>query len=300
MPHATPRPWSPRIFRAALLAASATFGLFAVPFEPITSVAESQGAKATPSASAETDEKTARAYFAAGDGHYRAGRFEEAAADFLKAYALSKKPALLLNAYFAYRDLGDDERAAAALRQYLAEEKDVDDRATLEGRLAGHEKRVAERRELERQAAERLEAQRRAEEEARQTKLAQAEARKAEDAGPGVWPWVLVGVGGAAVVGGVVSAVVASGKHSDLEEACPGDVCPAGVDLADRRSDVKLFAGLADGLLFGGAALAGAGLVWWLLSGSGETEAAGADAGRAQFTGGCLKAGCFVGAQGSF
>src|SRR5690606_17209085 len=61
------------------------------------------------------DDATAKAHFDAGSGHYTAGRFDEAGAEFMKAYELSKRPKLLFNAYLAFRDGGNDVWAAKVL-----------------------------------------------------------------------------------------------------------------------------------------------------------------------------------------
>ena len=249
------------------------------------------------------DDATARAHFAAGDGHYQSGRFEEAAVEFMKAYELSKRPALLFNAYLAYRDLGQDVPAADLLRRYLADEKNVPTRATLEARLKAHEAKIAERKVWEEQEAARIAEQKRSDDEARQKELvAQREAEAEAARGPGVLPWVLVGVGGAAIVGGVVSGIVASGKQSDLEDDCPGDICPGDVDLDGRSSSVKLFAGLADGLVIGGVVMAGAGVLWLLLASDDDGAEAESTpkAGDVQLVGGCTPSGCLAGAAGRF
>lgn len=54
--------------------------------------------------------------------------------------------------------------------------------------------------------------------------------------GPGVWPWVAFGVGGAGLlVGGITGAMVIS-KHSDLSSKCPGGTC-----TPDQQSSVDSY-----------------------------------------------------------
>ena len=54
--------------------------------------------------------------------------------------------------------------------------------------------------------------------------------------GPGVWPWVAFGVGGAGLlVGGITGAMVIS-KHSDLSGKCPGGTC-----TTDQQSNVDSY-----------------------------------------------------------
>jgi len=93
------------------------------------------------------------------------------------------------------------------------------------------------------------------------------EAPRAEQS-PSVVPWVVAGVGGAMVVVGAITGVVALGKQSDISTACPNDVCPASFDLAGARSSAKTFIGVTDVLLIGGGVLAAAGITWGILSSS--------------------------------
>ena len=87
-------------------------------------------------------------------------------------------------------------------------------------------------------------------------------------ASPSVVPWVVAGVGGAMVVAGAITGVVALGKQSDISTACPNDICPTSFDLAGARSSAKTFIGVTDVLLIGGGVLAAAGITWGILSSS--------------------------------
>ena len=82
--------------------------------------------------------------------------------------------------------------------------------------------------------------------------------------------FALAGVGGAALIGGIITGVMASGAYSDLETRCPGGVCSNQADL-NRRSDVDTLAGATNGLLIGGGVLAVAGVVM-ILVGRPRTE----------------------------
>lgn len=87
--------------------------------------------------------------------------------------------------------------------------------------------------------------------------------------GPGVAPWILVGAGGAALVTGVVLAVSAQSTHDDFR---------ATDDLDEKRSlgsDGESLSVAADVLMFGGAALAAGGLVWYFVASSGEPTGQG-------------------------
>lgn len=45
--------------------------------------------------------------------------------------------------------------------------------------------------------------------------------------GFGVWPWVALGVGGAGLVTGAITGVLALGKHNDIASKCSGGTCPS-------------------------------------------------------------------------
>ena len=95
-----------------------------------------------------------------------------------------------------------------------------------------------------------------------------------------VGPWVLVGVGGAAAVAGVVLLVVGQGKISDSKDKCPippggtARVCPAGFDGPGAQSSgntLSAVGGVVGGV--GVAAVVG-GLIWHFTEPTGpETRA---------------------------
>jgi hypothetical protein len=88
-----------------------------------------------------------------------------------------------------------------------------------------------------------------------------------------IGPWVVIGVGGAMLLGGALTGIVALGKAKDIEDRCPGDVCPRAFDLSSERSDAKTFVRITDVLLIGGGVVTLGGLGWLLLSG-GKSESA--------------------------
>ncbi len=97
-----------------------------------------------------------------------------------------------------------------------------------------------------------------------------------------VGPWVMVGVGGAAAVAGVVMLVIGQGKISDSKAGCPNpSACPMGVndptpaarqDLQGQGNTLSAVGGVIGGV--GVAAIVG-GLIWHF------TESTGPEA-RAQ------------------
>lgn len=88
---------------------------------------------------------------------------------------------------------------------------------------------------------------------------------------------VLAGVGGAALIGGIITGVMASSSYSELETACPNGVCRTQADL-DLRNNVDTLAGATNGLLIGGGVLAAAGVVM-IIVGRPRTETVQVSAG---------------------
>lgn len=83
---------------------------------------------------------------------------------------------------------------------------------------------------------------------------------------PHVGPYIMMGIGGAMLVGGAITGIVAMGKTSDIETKCPNDVCPNSFDLEDARSSAKTFVRITDVMLIGGAIVGAGGLAWLLLT----------------------------------
>jgi tetratricopeptide (TPR) repeat protein len=230
------------------------------------------------------DDQAAREYFSAGRNLYDLGRFAEAAEQFQQAYDLSQRAPLLFNLYLAHRDASQDREAATALRLYLEQMPDVDNRRSLEVRLENLERAIAEQ-DAEREAAARdAEAAVRAEQEQREREEREEAERqqREEESSASPVPWIIAGVGGAMIVVGAITGGVALGLASGLEEDCDavGDgtfSCdPDDQDLRDRQSSLSTMATLTDVMIIGGAVVAAAGVTWGLiqmLGGGGEEEA---------------------------
>ena len=103
--------------------------------------------------------------------------------------------------------------------------------------------------------------------------VASAPSAPVENRGTNPGPWIVMGIGGAMLLGGAVTGIVALGKTNDLEDRCPGDVCPRTLDLESERSSAKTFVRVTDVLLIAGAATTLGGLGWLLLSGKSESAA---------------------------
>ena len=276
--------------------------------------------------SAQSQEERARAAFRLGRAHYDNGDFVKAAKEFERAFELSGKHQLLYNVYLAYRDANMTQQAADALRGYLDNTPDVPNRAQLVAKLRALQRTIkteepvtpppppppppvkpepepepTEQPAEEPVAEEPQEAEPEpAEEAAEPAEEAPAEEAPAEEAKPeeeaeskdtDLVPLILMGSGGAMIVGSIITGVMASSAQGELEDECPDKQCPADADLEalkDTQSRGKTMMVVTDILLFGGIAAAGTGLVLFLLEGAEEEQASeGVTAGL-----GCSPTGC--------
>lgn len=183
-------------------------------------------AAASASAQEVSDDDRARSHFAAGTSYFEQHRYPEAAQEFMEAYRLSHRGALLLDAASAYERLDDNAHAAETLQRYLDEQPDATDRATIESRLAVAREHVQEQ-------------------EAAAAAGTPAPAPPPADDGIGTLGIAGISVAGVGVLAGIaaiITGVVALDTHSGLESRCGvgGTSCPAGyqsdVDLGNAMS----------------------------------------------------------------
>lgn len=206
------------------------------------------------SAFAQSDaEEQARAAFRLGRAYYDNGDFVKAAEEFEKAYRISKKPELLYNVYLAYRDANMSREAAKALRGYLSEVNDIPNRAQLKSRLEALERSIKEEEQQgpapqpttqpqpaapvtpPPEEAAKPEPAPEAQPPAQPAPGAQPEtqqpapaAKKPEaKSGGSITPFILMGVGGAMIVGSIVTGIMASSDQSKLKKECTDNICPA-------------------------------------------------------------------------
>lgn len=215
-------------------------------------------------------DEEARLHFEIAVRAYRDGRFAEAAREFEAAYALSRRPELLHNVYLAYRDANVRDRAADALRRYLAEASDVPDRAMLEARLEALERELASAQPVDDGAAE----------------ATTEPAPPPRDDGAPILPITLIAVGGAALAGAAITTALVLSDQSELADGCPSrtECDPALRSTADRIETTAL---ITDILLGVGLVSAGIGVAL-LLAGGGDSGEPGAT------TVACGPAGCVV------
>src|SRR5712671_5564697 len=91
---------------------------------------------------AQTDDENARIHFESGAAYLKQSDNENALREFQAAFALSKRPALLLNIANVYERMGKPKEAVDALTKYLEEDPKASDRTTVETRIANLKKRA--------------------------------------------------------------------------------------------------------------------------------------------------------------
>lgn len=219
-------------------------------------------------------DSAARSHFRVGQTLYSEGRFREAGAEFEQAYFLSNRPALLYNAYVAYRDANDLEKAIVVLEEFLRVSPPSEDTAVLERRLEAMRATHASQRsdqttaeeERARLAAERERFEREAAEARARAERAEREvARRSSPV-----PFIVGGAGVALLAGAGVAAIIANGNVSDAEATCPARVCPNDVDLDGIRASVRRPAITTDVLLGAGTVTLVTGVVLLVVSRSGR------------------------------
>lgn len=261
-------------------------------------------------ASAASTEEQARAHFRLGRAHYDNGNFAQAGIEFEEAYRISQRSALLYNIYLAYRDANDTRKAADALRKYLQLEKEIENRGQLESKLAALDRAIASEPPPPAATAKPAPAAAPAASPAQpkppaplqpSTTAPEAAAPSTAETVPApeaathasaprgsafpLVPAILMGTGGAMMATSVVTGIMAASKSSawaDELKACErAHNCtslPSAklTELKDIKSSGQTLATVTDILLFGGMAVAGAGVVLWLidLGTSGESETA--------------------------
>ncbi|MCA9605036.1 MAG: tetratricopeptide repeat protein [Myxococcales bacterium] len=195
--------------------------------------------------------------FHAGQAAYEAGRFPEALTYFERAYELTHEPDLLYNIATVQDRLRRDADALASYRAYLEAVPDTEARANIEARIQVLEAAVAASQQAAPLPDPVVEPEPEPEPEVEPAPVVSND--------PGVGPWVLVGVGAAAVIGGGVLLGITAADVSTVENA--SGVPWSEVEGAYDRVPILSTAGFV--ALGVGVALVGAG-VGWFVAASGE------------------------------
>lgn len=221
------------------------------------------GAQAT----TEEREAEARAHFRLGQSHYDLGHFAEAAVELERAYELSQRADLLYNLYIARRDAGQHREAAAALRLYLERAENIENAALLRHRLSALEAQIAseesgagsdEPSEPTRQTTEESVGASPATESSGDATVA-VRPEPVIERTPSPVGIAILATGGAALIGAVVTGVLALDRFGALERSCGDRTCPPGFEA--QRDEGASLSLATDVLLVSGGVLAITGAV---------------------------------------
>ena len=250
---------------------------------------------AAPALAQPASDEEARVHFRLGQAYYDSGRFEDAAREFQQAYDLSQRPQLLYNVFLAWRDAAQLGPAIQALEAYLRQVPDVRERDALTARLESmrrlHQQQEAARAASQaRQGGTQTQTQTQTqttpepevtpepepevtpEPEPEVTPEPEPPSVARDEGGGSIVPYAVIGAGGALVLAGALTGILALSAESDLESMCPMDVC-AGTDWMDTRDSGQTLATVTDILLITGVLTAGAGVaLLFLLDDGGSVE----------------------------
>jgi hypothetical protein len=226
---------------------------------------------------AQSDDERARTHFEAGRSYYEQSQYEDAVREFQESFDLSGRPELLLNISQAEERSLHYADAISAAQRYLELVPNADDRKTIEDRIASLQ-------ELKRRY-----------EQAGPAPLAPPGSAAPGAATPGTAPAtpgtppptaaepgsaphapevatgprpdstnrftipsiVLMGAGGAALVGALVTGLVAHADYRSLERQCSGNLCPP--SARDELDEGKTLSVVSTVLTIVGVVAAGAG-----------------------------------------
>jgi len=239
-----------------------------------------------------SDDERARTHFEAGRSYYDEGRYEDAAHEFQQSFQLSNRPALLLNLSQAHeRGLRFDE-AIADIESFLQRVPDSPDRKTLEQRR----QHLLELRARLATPAAAAPAQPQPVAPAPTATTAPAtppvtappaatEQTQPDKRSPLIVPgWILVGTGGGALIGSLVTGLMADSKHSTLTRQCSNGACP--VTAQSTIDSGKTLALVSTVLLVVGVVAGGVGTTFLIMGSHASGEAATASAGQVRLAAG--------------
>jgi tetratricopeptide (TPR) repeat protein len=230
-------------FAAALTFACLLAGSGARAQEPDTTRAEQQ-----------LDDERAHAHYLAGESHFAAERWGDAAREFTLAYELSRRPEMLINLSRAHERGGQLQEALADLEALLSSYPETNYRLEAEQRI-GVMRAKLEAPPVEAAVAPPLPP----------VQLPQ-ETKPVAHAASFMPQWPTLVVGSVALAAGITSLATGlrgHGIYGDLNDRCPHDLCSGA--YRDDRDKGRALARASTGLMFSSIALAGATAVMWVL-----------------------------------
>ena len=217
---------------------------------------------------AQSDDDAAREHFESGAQYLARSDYENALREFQAAYSLSKRPELLLNIATVYERMGDAQRAVDTLTRYLTEKPDTAERATVESRIENLKKRVVTPTDAgisQAGAGGSSEPAATIAEPAPVPTPAPVVPVTVSEEGPNrTLAFVVLGIGGAAAIGAVVTGLVTKSKFDDAKTDCKPR-CDS-----DTVNEIETLALVTD--ILGGTAIVGLGVGTVLLLTAGSSS----------------------------
>jgi len=229
---------------------------------PLTATA--QPARRAAPAAQNADEARALQLFEQSVEEYRAGRFQQAADLLREAHRLHPEPTLLYNLARALEGLGDEAGAIEQYDLYLAAAPNAPDRGAIEQKVATLRRQIAEREALARAARE-TEPDPGSDPDAPVDPPDDVE--ETSSGGRGPWPWLVSGVGLAALGAGGALGAVALSRNAAADDA------PKQTEAWSRYEGARDFATAANVCFIAGGVVLAAGVVWVILGGGGSDDA---------------------------
>ena len=194
----------------------------------------SSAGNATAQGDEPSDDERAAMHFRAAQSYFDDENFEQALVEFQAARELSERPEMLYNIGLTLERLGRWDEAADAHRQFLEVAPDHPDASEAERRMTRSRERAARERDTgERVAPGDDTLAENASAEGDDTPGDAVQPPEPESGGPGATPWIVLGASAALGAVALGTGLAAHGLHGDLEDDCPGGVCPA-----DRAGDI--------------------------------------------------------------
>jgi len=269
------------------------FAAFAVSVVAVPALAQQAGSSGYPapcpaSQVSKSDVDRAHTVFLSGKGFLDESNYDKAISYFKDAYSIDcSVHAILPIIATAYERKGDKQSAVGALQEYLKRVPNAPDHEVIERRIKNLQDQIAQEKAtaaavptastppVASTAAPTATATTPAPT-ATAEPTSTATAAPTTEGGHSVAPWIVVGVGGAAVVAGVVLFAVGAGDVSTAEQKCPdhhncNDVNAQNTGNTGRTLET---AGVVAGAV-GVAAVAG-GLLWHFLETPGAPSTTGA------------------------
>ncbi|CAN5320534.1 hypothetical protein BH09MYX1_BH09MYX1_05030 [soil metagenome] len=215
----------------------------------------------------------AHVVFQAGQVAYDEGDYGKAAEAFKDAYRRDcSKTALLVFISKAYELKGDKAEAINALETYLKRNPKADDAESIRRRIeslkAGLATATATATTTQTAAT------------IAPTATATVTPPPLPDRTHTAGPWVVVAIGGVALIPGVILTIVGQGNYKDASSTCQrnaGGLVPGSCGISDKEVSAKqdsalILRGVGIGLLAGGGALVIGGLIWHFLEPTGPQK----------------------------